>query len=304
MVDVTVWTKGFLSTMKYSKQVYILIRRIINSAPTRIVASHTCWPNTHISRFFNMRQLINSTAVGQDYAARIRTQIGDAIEMRYNLRTYGIPIHLLPLTETGAIKVRYFHEWLRIRKILDNASAVDYTADNNALARVVVCPCLNDVIFRQGTPSMKNPGNVIFRDTMINHLEDHYNGHRYQQGHLQQQGQIESFCIWLIETTIKTKGGRFLEWDKALNVWVIITNPQKIKSKVAIAYRDTTKRFLNYQKQQEQQELLLQEKKEQSDEGGSYAFLEGSKGEEKVRETIDRVPLRSDSNYNETSCWF
>jgi hypothetical protein len=252
--------------------------------------------------------LTHSTAV------RFNSQVGNEIECRYKLKGYGIPIHLLPITETGAIKLKYFHEWLRVRRILDEASEFEYAADDYALRRVVVCPGLHDVVFRQGTPSMKNPGNVIFRETMITHLQEHHNEHTYQEGHQQQPDEIDSFCTWLIETTEYTKGGRFLEWDKQLNVWVKMVDRQKIKNKVAIAYRDATKRFLNH-RQRLMQTITSERNRGANDgrsHGGSYAFMEGERNKEGCCnpskqlsvDTMKGVPLRSDSNYNETSCWF
>ena len=308
--DVSTWmdrdAKGTLqrtSSFSIQPQTYALTRKVIECVPTRMVAVHTCWPDSAGFRLFNMLFLLRQIS-GSMYAARVRTQIGTEIETRYKMRGYGIPIHLMPLTKTGAMKLKYFNEWLRIQKILEESSEEEYSAEDNALTRVVVCPGLNDVVFRQGTPSMKNPGNVNFRDTMIAHLEDHHNQHKYLEGHQQQPGQIEMFCNWLIENTENTKGGQFLEWDKRLNVWVKMIDRQKIKSKVAIAYRDTTKRFLNHQQK------MQMHSRTGSPSGGTYAFVEGGKGREEycksseryTSETIDGVPLRSDSNYNETSC--
>jgi len=237
-----------ISSFKYSAHTYAMTKKMIASVPSRIVAVHVCWPDIPGFRVFNLLNVLAKNASSSDYAMRVRVQVGKQTEMRYKLRGYGIPIHLLPLTETGVIKVKYFKEWLRVRKELEEASEGDFAADDNTLDRVVVCPYLADVVFRQGTPSMNNPGNVIFRDTMIAHLEDHHNQHRYLEGHQQQPVQIEIFSNWLIETTVNTKGGRFLEWDKNLNIWVKMVDHQKIKNKVAIAYRDTSKRFLKRQK--------------------------------------------------------
>lgn len=311
-----------VSSFNYSAHTYAMTKKVIESVPSRMVAVHPCFPDTPGSRVFNMLNVITKNTSASSYSMRIRTQIGKQTEMRYKLRGYGIPIHLLPLTETGAIKVKYFNEWLRIRKTLEEASEEDYAADDNTLDRVVVCPCLTDVVFRQGTPSVKNPGNVMFRNTIIAHLEDHYSQHRYLEGHQEQPEQIEIFCNWLIEMTVNTKGGRFLEWDQRLHVWVKMVDHQKMKSKVAIAYRDTTKRFLTQRQktaravQQAAKESHVREENTRDSSkpnGVSYAFVEGGKdGKEKCcksskRQTvqiINGVTVRDDSNFNETSCWF
>ncbi len=283
----------------FSSDSYRLLDEVIQAMPSRIVAIHSCWPDTSVSRLLKNAQQIRIFFAGLECSARIRIEIGKEVELRYKLRGYGIPIHLLPMTETGAIKVKYWNDWIRIRKRLEEASEGKYD-DDSALTRVVICPSLTDVVFRQGTPSMKNPGNVIFRDAMINQLEDHYRQHRYIEGHQQQPGQIEAFSNWLINTTETTRGGRFLEWDKKLNVWVKITDRQKIKSKVNVAYRDATKRFLN---QWQRGVPADNPEVHNANAEGPYTFVEG--GEE--GNTFCRTPnrdTRKDSNYNETSGWF
>jgi hypothetical protein len=315
-----------VSSINYSAQFYAMTKKMIESVPSRMVVVHSCSPDIPGFRVFNFLNVLVKNASSSAYAMRVRAQAGKQTEMRYKLKGYGIPIHLLPLTETGTIKLKYFNEWLRIRITLEKASEGDFSADDNVLCRVVVCPCLADVVFRQGTPSMKNPGNVMFRDTMIAHLEDHHNQHRYLEGHQQQPEQIEIFCNWLIDTIVKTKGGRFLEWDKHLNVWVKMVNHEKIKNKVAIAYRDTTRRFLAHRQKAARavQQAAAQESssgreasttRDSSPDGRAYAFVEGErKGKEEccnppkrlgqTGQTINGVPVRGHSNYSDTSCWF
>ena len=266
-----------------------LLNEVIHAMPSRIVAIHSCWPDTSVSRLLKNGQQIRICFAGLDRSARIRLriEIGKEVELRYKLQGYGIPMHLLPMTKTGAIKVKYWHNWIRIRKRLEEASDGN-GFDNSTLTRVVICPSLTDVVFRQGTPSMKNPGNVIFRDTMINQLEDHYRQHKYLEGHLQQPRHIE-VSNWLINTTEKTRGGRFLEWDKQLNVWVKMIDQQRIKSKVTIAYRDAAKRFLNQ----------LQRAPPADNREAHNANTEGN-----ASCSTPNQDSRNDSNYNETSWWF
>ncbi len=278
-----------------------IVKNVIEALPSRIVAIHTCWPTSFAADVPNTVDNSMKFVTQFEFAARIRLEIGTEMETRSKLRGYGIPIHLLPLTKTGAIKVKYLNEWIKIRKLLEEASVERFAEDDNALSRVVVVPGLNDVIFRQGTPSMKNPGNVTFRDAMINHLEQHYsqpNDGEREQHH--QPEQIDTVCKWLIETIEKTKGGRFLEWVKNLNVWVKIVDRQKLKFKVAIAYRDVSKRFLN-----KRQRITVDQDGNPTEQDGSDSFGEGGgKDGNAFRGTTNRDTSRSDSNYNETSNWF
>ena len=284
-----------------------LFKKIIHSVPSRVVAGHTCWPRAPATAWLKLFEKLAQTAMGGNYAIRLIVHVGLQVELRYKLQGYGIPCQLLPLTETGIIKVKYFHEWLRIRKTLEDATEEEYAKNDGALYRVVLCPTLTDVVFRQGTPSMKNPGNVIFRDLMIAQLEEYYGKSIDANVQQQQQhpDQIEEFCAGLIETIEKKKRGRFLEWDKKLNVWLEMVDRSKIKTKVAIAYRDTTKRFLTSRKRSFQR-INPGEGAFAFVEGGKYKneFCRPSKQKRSSIHYIDGVPLRADSNYNESSTWY
>lgn len=294
--DVTTKMSRELAYLK--PELYSQINKLIQALPSRMVAIHACWPASfdtiavdNLMKFFSRSVL----------ATRIRFETGTEVETRFKLRGYGIPIHLLPLTKTGAIKIKYLNEWIRIRKLLEEASAERFAEDDNALSRVVVLPGLTDVIFRQGTPSMKNPGNVTFRDAMINHLEQHYSQPNDREREPQQPDQVEKVCNWLIEMIENTKGGRFLEWDKNINVWVKIVDRQKLKSKVTIAYRDVSKRFLN--KRQKITDAQQQDGNP-SEEDGSHSFVEDGKDGNAFCGTANMDISRNDSNYSEAGSWF
>ena len=330
VMDVAAWMKRDksgnicgIAEVNYTSHIFYWIRRVTTTVPTRMVAIHPCWPNVSGFRILNMLSIVSAKLTHvTNNMARMRMQMGTEIEMRYNLNGYGIPIHLLPLTETGAVKVKYFHEWLRIRKTLEAATKAEYDSDNGALGRAVVCPGLTDVVFRQGTPSMKNPGNVIFRDAMNSNLEDYHSQHMYLHGHHQQPGQIEAFVDDLIRTTENNKGGLFLEWDRRLGVWVKMMDRQRIKNKVTIAYRDATKRFLSGRR------IIHLEAptknsgfnngndvtmSENIPDVGSYSFMEKGNDSNDCCSSprkryrvgfVNGVPLRKDSNYNESGRWF
>lgn len=334
-VDSSAWdlnSRGSSGGFLFSPYAYTTIRKVIASVPTRMAAIHYCFPNTAL---FNIVRFV--TDFNNPYLVRVRIHTGNKIEIRYKMKGYGIPINLLPLTETGSIKVKTFHEWLKLRSVLEEEensnAAVTISGDDSDrgrsdLSRVVECPAFNDVVFRQGTPSIKNRGNTIFRDKMIAHLEEYYNQWQISGGHHQQQEQIEQFCEWLIQDTEVHRKGQFLEWSKQWNTWVKMIDRDRIKTKVWVSYRDTTKRFVNVRKQMLSSQataaaaaptamegLTVEQGKIDSDENEkSYAFVEGGRGAtQRMRclsssssspKLIDGISLRSDSKSNETdSCW-
>jgi len=236
------------SRTSFSPAAFALIQRVIQAVPTRMVAIHNCFPDRPKWRVLGMLP----AAAGPFYSTRICSQIGNKVEMRYKLKGYGIPIHTIPVRESGDIKVKSFHQWLKLRKTIEEATAEDYA--NRQLGRIVECPGLNDVVFRQGTPSRKSTGNFMFRDAMVAQLENHFGPagsaateqltDGVSRNELMEQEEIDQFCQILIDAVI-SRHGRFLEWDKNLNVWMHLNDEARIRFKVGIAFRELTKRFLN-----------------------------------------------------------
>jgi len=305
VLDSSVWEGGGSRAEQspfFSPALYAVTQKTIASVPTRMVAIHYCFPNTPAFRTFNVLKLV--TNFTQSYLLRVQAHVGSKMENRYKLKGYGIPVHLLPLTEAGSIKVKYFHDWRKLRVRLEkeenknnhriNTTSTsstntsigidinvninvnvninqhqhnnqhqhhyNFSSEGNdgdgddSRSRVVECPALNDVVFRQGTPSIKNPGNVIFRDKMVAFLEEFY-GQPSQQRQPQQQQQpqqserIEQFCNWLIADTELHRKGRFLEWSKPWNTWVEMEDRDRIKYKVGVSFRDRCKRYVTLRNQ-------------------------------------------------------
>lgn len=284
-----------------SPEHYPMLKKVLQALPSRLVAIHSCWPASFGTRILTIVDNLVKILTRSQFATRVRLEKGTEIELRYKLRGYGIPIHLLPLTKTGVIKIKYFSEWIRIRKVLEESSAEAFSGNNNALYRVVVIPALADVVFRQGTPSMKNPGNVTFRDAMLSHLEQNHLKASNEEGSRPQPEETEDVCSWLIDTVEQNNGGRFLEWDKNFNVWVKMIDRQKLRMKVTIVYRDVSKRFLN--RRQEIADAQQIDDDVDRGEGGSYSFVEGGQDGNALCGTTN-MGTRSDSNYSETSDWF
>merc|ERR1712194_994536 len=93
--------------------------------------------------------------------------------------------------------------------------------DDNINVTIVECPGLNDVVFRQGTSSMENPGNVKCRDLVLSLLEDrdratdntanHYISSISSSVAAKLHHEVVDRLVDQIENQ---HGGRFLEWDK------------------------------------------------------------------------------------------
>jgi hypothetical protein len=83
---------------------------------------------------------------------------------------YGIPVDLLPLTDTGNVKTKNLLQWIKVRKALDESIAKDHNgiisfaqASGWIDSNNIECPGLNDVIFRSGKNHISHPGKYLFR---------------------------------------------------------------------------------------------------------------------------------------------
>ena len=261
-----------------------------HAMPTRVVSIHVCWPLSPLVNMVSKLYMIQSDIARSDSSPlemnRIKIHSGEETEMRYIVKSYGVPIELMPLTGTNIVKLNYHNQWVKTRKLVE-ANQIKYQSDYNyghkpeyeceyqsacekninnkiehELLTIVECPCFSDVIFRNGTQSMENPGNAMFRNSILSYWEEReqarlssscINNNSNNSNLLGAAGTISAaddahdrkFRDDLVREIEVEKKGRFLVWNKSLNVWVQIRNKKKIQRKVAMVFYNCTKRRHN-----------------------------------------------------------
>ncbi len=230
--------------------------------PTRVVSIHVCWPYTPIfKRVLNFYMTQTELFKSKDSSvelSRVKIHTGEETEMRYMVKSYGIPIELLPLTGTNNVKMNYHNQWMKTRKLVEGNQLKDQLRSNcgykpeyecrfgnpgDKLSTIVECPCSSDVVFRNGTQSNKNPGNAMYRNCILAYWEGKHTA--ITAGLAMSSCTDEDdrrFRDELLRTIEVENGGRFLEWDKSLNVWVQMSDKAKIQRKVSMTFYNCTKR--------------------------------------------------------------
>lgn len=252
-----------------------LMNKLTASVPARYASLHICAPDIPFFRSAFRSNLIMTCLNAVTQKLRIRFTFGTKMECRYKMKSYGIPIELYPLTETENIKTNIFNQWIKTRQLLDDKDAAlrggkrggeDDLSGAIEAADIVECPCLNDVVFRQGSSSLDNPGNAIFRLLVLKYFEDKepqtydeqknttlketyrdpngnatYSFHRLSD-HTEplpakpatttsrsSYGDSDDrvFCDWLIHEIEVNRKGRFLNWDRKLGSWVHVKTDTK-----------------------------------------------------------------------------
>ena len=176
---------------------------------------------------------------------------GEGVELQYRLKSYGIPVDLTPITESGNIKTTHLKQWLRLRKIIE----VGMTPDGIKTDQISIfeCPRSNDVIFRPGTSMLCHPGNVVFRG-LIESKQNRITVKRAEK---------EEVALEIIREVEKS-GGRFLIWDNG-GWWSELNDVSLISTKIAISYRDFKMKVQSLANQQ-------QHNKHQKFDASTFAF--------------------------------
>ena len=142
--------------------------------------------------------------------------------------SFGIPSEQLPVTSTGTVKTKNHVQWMRYVKEKEKAMAEGRPFDG------IDCPGANDVLFSLGRHAWSHSGYAMFRG-----LIEHYHPRHNTTTSLEEKTAI----TWEIVEEVEKKGGRFLAWDSR-GWWVKINDRNVIRGKIALAFRNHSKRVI------------------------------------------------------------
>lgn len=199
----------------------LYMKRIYENLPVRTCSLHYC---TSVTPFFKVMKALFILSMPHNIK-RMKFHVGENIELQYSVKSYGIPVELIPLTESGNIKTTYLKQWMKLRRVIEVMKMTDRGNDN--AVSIIECPGSNDVVFRSGTSMSCHPGNVRFRCMVESKHETPSIVSQTTQAELAEQ---------LIEE-IEEEGGRFLKWDSR-GYWMELKDRLQIHTKVALSIRD------------------------------------------------------------------
>ena len=255
----------------------LLVKQSFMGIPTRFASVHLCCPNTY---FFTILRSVLTLVLSPLKRVRVKIHTGERMEMQYELMGYGIPISLIPTTETGRLKTKNCLQWIKARKLLEqyNNNNSNNNNNNNTVKNEVTRTYFkngynsnddDDFLFEeeiQTSSALKNddddddddddgivriecPGvnDVIFRSAgkscMNNPGNVVFRGifENYHDEHVAANQTNKKNIIWSIVEEIENSNGKFLKWDKR-GWWIPIHDRNEIRSKIAISFRDYNKR--------------------------------------------------------------
>ena len=171
------------------------------------------------------------------------------MKSKYQLMTFGIPVHELPVNANDTVRNKYHLEYLKMRKDIEQAKE-----DGVDTSTWIIHPGIHDVLFSKGG-NPHHVGNVNFQYMMECKLEAYNRRTNRKEGKTIREEIIHS---------VKEKNGRFLELNRDSGWWVEITSLEALHNKINTSMYDHTRR-------------LIARTKQQQNASESLKFLEGSK---------------------------
>mmetsp|Transcript_59764 Transcript_59764/g.146717 ORF Transcript_59764/g.146717 Transcript_59764/m.146717 type:complete len:524 (+) Transcript_59764:390-1961(+) len=218
---IVLFSPNFDSGLKFPhKDEITQSQRVTGITPTRQVAMHQCTPDEPVFRLIHA-----GMQLALSFEARLRAKFhqGSPLEVKYKLLAFGIPVDLIPITESGKVKTKYHQQWIKIRRAKEEMNEIG----------LVECPNLNDVAFRFGKSYLSHQGNSYYRGL----LEQHY---QYHNSASTSDQKVE--VSWTIIKNVERRGGRFLAWDNSNGCWTVLTDRNQIRSKVATSLKEQKKK--------------------------------------------------------------
>jgi len=214
------WPEGDFtnSPMPLHQESRRLIRRAMAGFPIRITAIHFCMPDT-----IYFRLLGSFVITFFPKRTRVKVHVATGIERRYRLKGFGIPVEMIPITDTGNVKRTYLYQWIKVRKSIESNENAGATKSQT----MILLPRSNDVLIRTGTTTLSHPGNVFFRGLIEMKHEEFRSGSEFTQ----------SFLAEDIVEEIERLKGHFLTWDSR-GFWTDLRDRNQIIFKVEVSIRD------------------------------------------------------------------
>jgi hypothetical protein len=202
--------------------------KTMKNPPYRVAVCHQFLPDGHKYQLFRVIWFLVMIPKDQ----RVRTKFHrdlSLLETQYDLLTYGIPVHQIPRTHTGNIKVKNHLQWISTRIAIDMAREI--SPDVSSLdCRIIDHPGRHDVLFSRGGNS-GYPGNVEFQQEAGERLVEFMSSSKESR---------KRICNEIV-ACIVARNGRFLQLQKGC--WWEVLPPDKVHDKITAFMYDHNRRL-------------------------------------------------------------
>ncbi len=178
------------------------ILNILKNPPYRVAVCHQSLLNGPKYRFLNAVWFLVVTSKDE----RVRTKFHGDLSLQktqYELLSFGIPVHQIPRTSTGKIKIKNHLQWIYTRIAIDLIRKSS-PGDTGLDCRIIGHPRRHDVLFSRGG-NASSPGNAEFVDILSERLAKFISN---PDREFRQKVRDE------IVASVESRNGRFLQFQK------------------------------------------------------------------------------------------
>ena len=199
------------------------IPRLLDWLPIRVCALHFCSDDSLTGFLFRAADV----GVPEEGRARLRYHIGTRTEIMYSLLSFGLPVDLIPYSETGTIKKTNLNRWIAKYIARDKEMA-----KNGGIFSGVDLPSRNDVLHGKGKPVQNHPGNAHLRTLVESNIDE------YQAAY---ESVDKMNVVYKVFAEVKATSGRFLEKDEV--GWWRESHDVDAVDKVRMLFQRTNKKI-------------------------------------------------------------
>jgi hypothetical protein len=222
--DVETQRKGRVSIVMYNAEDLVCMSRakdhelyttLVVGCPVRLSASHLCLPSG--SAFFPLARAFTYFAIAsKEIRPRINWYNGIGLDTQYRLMSLGIPVADLPISNTMTIKTKNHLRWIKNRKMLEAVRA-----RGQDTSHWIEYPSIHDVLFRRGGNPTRQV-NLEFMALIESKMDVYLDGDAATKEKLRED----------IINEVQARGGKFLEYNRLMGLWVQILDRTVLSEKI------------------------------------------------------------------------
>eukprot|EP00980_Cylindrotheca_fusiformis_P003412 scaffold758_cov104-Cylindrotheca_fusiformis.AAC.11 len=205
------------------------------SMPRKVMGFHFCYNSDLLRPILSTLQGISGMSTRQ----RLRT----FMDIVYSLKTYGIPLHALPIDTNGSFKCSEIFEYIAHR-IEEEEQQTRHLGDK------IMHPLSTDVLLGRGWHQLQHRGNCMLAKIIDAHRETYKVARKMDKANLNRQ----------IVQLVQESGGRFLERSKLPQGGWVEACDDIARDKVSKSFRTLIKRrsHLNHWKQYQSNDIEIE----------------------------------------------
>jgi hypothetical protein len=252
---------------------HVVGKSVVDTAPMRMTSIHFCMSFPEYNAMFRLMRAIVVSAFSK-YHVRITFHTDSATVCKYEMMTYGVPVEVFPMTETGNIKTKNQHQWIKARRAIEsyeqkygraitdsdfrnvspnfqqNINAIN----NSALQTLLVLQQMNANNSKNNVGVSDRPIECPCRDDVCFRYGMSYQWHKgnarfrellesYMSDHDKAVSNDEKVAVtYKILEELDRWNCRFLSWDRQ-GWWSEITDQNARRIKIAVAMKEHKKRL-------------------------------------------------------------